>query len=125
MTIQDRIQISDQIAKYAQLWDRKASDAFSDLFTEDGVMERYVAGVFVEEAVVKGRSNILTYAKESHAGRLADRQSRHHFTGVVFEELSETEALTENTFMVTHQLAGKEPFLVATGVYRIAWRKTE
>ncbi|MCE7998833.1 MAG: nuclear transport factor 2 family protein [Rhodobiaceae bacterium] len=124
MHLEERMRIADQLAKYAQLWDRKAAKEFAELFTEDGIMDRHVAGALDEASVVRGRAEILSYAKASYDRRLKDRQSRHHFSGLVFEELSEDTALTEHTFLVTHKMAGKAPFIVASGTYRLRWRKT-
>ncbi len=124
MHLEERARIADQVAKYAQLWDRKAAEEFTELFTDDGVMDRYVAGALDEASVVRGHAEILSYARASYEGRLKDRQSRHHFSGLVFEELSEQAAVTEHRFMVTHKIAGKAPFIAASGTYRIEWRKT-
>lgn len=123
--MEDRFEITEQIAKYAQLWDRKDADAFSQLFTEDGVFEWHFANASEQPPLLTGRENILHYAKNAHAGRLAGRQSRHHFSGLVFETLTETSATTEHMFMVTHVTAEAPPVIRSTGIYRIAWRKTE
>lgn len=122
--LEDRLKISDQIARYAQVWDRKDADAFSNLFTEDAVLEWHFADAADQPPSLTGRANILKYARKAHAGRLAGRQSRHHFSGLVFEHLSEDEALTEHIFMVTHVLPDEPPILRSTGIYKIEWRKT-
>lgn len=119
----DRDSISDQLARYAQLWDRKDAKAFSLLFTEGATMEWYFAGVPREAGPVVGRPAIFEYAVTSHEGRLAGRQTRHHFSSLVFEKLSPEFAKTENTFMLTHQLPGQEPNVRLTGIYRIEWSK--
>lgn len=124
-TLEDRFQISEQIARYSQFWDRKDADAFSGLFTEDGVLEWHFADASEQPPSLKGRDNILDYARQAHAGRLAGRQSRHHFSGLVFERLAGGSAVTEHMFMVTHVLANEPPIVRSTGIYRIEWRKTE
>ncbi|MEL6727165.1 MAG: nuclear transport factor 2 family protein [Pseudomonadota bacterium] len=124
-TLEDRFQISDQISRYAQLWDRKDADAFSELFTEDGVLEWHFADASEQPPSLSGRDNILKYARKAHAGRLAGRQSRHHFSGLVFESLTAETALTEHMFMVTHVLSDEPPIVRSTGVYKIEWRKTD
>ena len=68
---------------------------------------------------------ILNYAKNSHQGRLADRLSRHHFSGIVFIELNETTAITENMALITHQTENSAPFIVSSGYYLNYWNKTE
>jgi len=124
-TLEDRVQISEQVARYAQLWDRKDAGAFSQLFTEDGVLEWHFVDATEQPPLLTGRDNILQYARQAHAGRLAGRQSRHHFSGLIFESLSEDSALTEHMFMVTHVLPDKPPIVRSTGIYQIEWRKTE
>ena len=121
--ISDQLAIGQQVARYAQYWDRKSADDFVTLFTPEGLMERYVAGALHEASVVRGRDQILEYAKASHSGRLAGRQSRHHFSNLVFEQLTSRTARTEHTFVVTHQLPGQAPVMMASGFYRIDWRK--
>ena len=123
-TPKDRTEIADQIAKYAQLWDRKDAEAFAQLFTDDGTLEWYFGGVRHPQGPVQGRSEIQKYAASAYEGRLAGRQSRHHFSNLVFGELTADSARTEHTFLVTHVAPGEQPFVRSTGFYRIEWRKT-
>ena len=122
--LNDRLQITDQIARYAQSWDRKDADAFSELFADDGVLEWHFADASEQPPALTGRENILHYARKAHADRLAGRQSRHHFSGLVFESITESSALTEHIFMVTHALPNELPMVRSTGIYRIEWSKT-
>ena len=124
-SLQDRTLITDQIANYSELWDRKDADAFSMLFTDDATIEWQLGDAPEQPPAVTGRDNILKYAQQAHNGRLAGRQSRHHFSGLTFEELSRTDAVTEHMFMVTHVVPGEKPVLAATGIYRITWKKTD
>ncbi|MEM1176269.1 MAG: nuclear transport factor 2 family protein [Pseudomonadota bacterium] len=124
MSNPDRQAIADQVTEYGRLWDLKDADGVSRLFTEDGVMEWHLAGAQQQPPLAKGRAAIAQYSRQAHEVRLAGRQSRHHFSGLVFHELSETEALTEHVFMVTHVIPGEPPVLVASGLYRINWQKT-
>ncbi len=123
--LQDRTLIADQVTKYSELWDRKDAEEFSKLFTEDATIEWRLGDETDQPPAVTGRANILQYAQQAHEGRLAGRQSRHHFSGLTFEELSGTDAVTEHMFMVTHVIPGEEPVLAATGIYRITWKKTD
>lgn len=125
MFLEDRTLIADQIAKYSQLWDRKDAEAFSKLFTEDAVMEWQFADAAEQPPLLTGRDNILKYSRKAHAGRLAGRQSRHHFSGLVFENVTESSAITEHMFMVTHVTPSEPPIVRSTGIYRIEWRKTD
>ena len=121
----DRIAIGDQLAQYSHRWDSKNSNGFADLFTDEGVMERHVNGTVVSRSRVVGRRAILDYAQTAHQGRLADRQTRHHMSALVFLELSSDSAVTENMALITHQTADDPaPFISASGIYRITWRRT-
>ena len=124
-TTEDKLAIAEMVAQYSYRWDSKDSTGFSNLFTADGVMERWVAGELVTGSRVSGREEIFSYAITSHEGRLADRQTRHHASGLVFIELSANSALTENMALITHQTAGTAPaFISGSGIYRNSWRKT-
>ena len=122
--IEQRMAIAEVISEYAHRWDGKDASAFVALFTEDVVIERWVDGERKSRLV--GREALLDYAEESFTGRLADRQTRHHISGLVFKRLAANSAETENIVLITHQLIG-EPVssVVATGVYRMSWRFTD
>ena len=125
-TISDRLAIAAALAQYSYRWDGKDSTGFADLFTLDGVMERWLAGSLVAGSRIVGRQAIKAYARTSHRGRLADRQTRHHFSGLVFLELSPTSAITENMALITHQTAADRAAVVrSSGIYRNNWKKTE
>ena len=120
--IADKFAISEMLAEYSYRWDAKASSEFADLFTDDSVLETWRGEVLVNK--VEGKQNILGYAEQSHKVRLIDRQTRHHFSGLVFKTLSETAAITENMALITHQTADdQQPIIRSSGVYRISWEK--
>ena len=122
----DRAAIYDVLTQYSYRWDSKDSAAFADLFTDDGVLERWVNGKKVDTATIDGKDAILEYAKNSHEGRLSDRLSRHHFSGVVFIELKENFAITKNMALITHQTKDDSTaFISSSGYYLNTWRKTE
>ncbi|MEM7740840.1 MAG: nuclear transport factor 2 family protein [Pseudomonadota bacterium] len=123
--LEDRTAIAEQLARYAQSWDRKDAEAVVALLTEDATFEWEFLLADEQPPLVTGREAILQYARHAHQNRLEGRQSRHHFSGLVFEELSATEAVTENIFEVTHHVPGETPIVVATGLYRINWVKTD
>lgn len=122
--LDDRIAIQDLISQYAYRWDGKDAVGFSALFTEDAVLERWVQGE--RKSRIEGRAAILVYAQQSHEGRLANRQTRHHMSSIVFHELSANAAITENMVLITHQISGQPaPQVMGTGIYRNSWKKTE
>ena len=122
--IADRIAIEDAVSQYAHRWDAKDADGFASLFTEDVVIERWTLGKL--RSRLEGRDALLAYARESFAERLADRQTRHHMSGLVFIELTADAALTENVVLITHQTASDAtPRIVSSGIYRNTWRRTD
>jgi len=121
----NRAAITDVLTQYSYRWDSKDSAGFAELFTEDGVLEREVNGETINTATIKGREAIYNYAKTSHEGRLADRQSRHHFSGIVFLDLNETTAVTENMALITHQTKKNDAaYIRSSGYYLNSWQKT-
>ena len=121
----DRIEIAEKVAQYSYRWDAKNAKEFSELFTDEAVIERWHDGVLVPGSRIVGRQAIFEYAKRSHEGRLVDRQTRHHMSSLVFLELSEERALTENMALITHQTEESgTPFINGSGIYRNTWRKT-
>ena len=125
-TISDKLAIAATLAQYSYRWDGKDWVGFADLFTDDGIMERWRGGSLVPDSRVVGKEAIQAYARASHQGRLADRQTRHHFSGLVFLELSAQSAVTENMALITHQTAEDRAAVIrASGIYRNSWEKTE
>lgn len=121
----DRQAISDLIADYAYRWDRKDAAAFSKLFSSNGAIDVWVAGKVVEGTRVEGRDNILAYARKAHAERIGKKQSRHHFTSLIFRELNATRAITEHMLLVTHQAPGQKLEMITSGYYKITWSKLD
>ena len=123
--VADRLAITDVLTQYTYRWDGKDAAGFAELFTDDAVFERQVNGEVVPGSRVIGKRAIFEYARESHQGRLADRQSRHHFSSIVFLELNSESALTENVALITHQTVSEAyPVILMSGIYRNTWRKT-
>lgn len=124
-TLRIKMAITEALAQYPYRWDSKNTEGFSNLFTEDAVMERWLKGKLVEGSRLEGKPAILEYAQNSQRGRLADRQTRHHFSGLTFLELSETHVITENMALITHQTAKDSAARISSsGIYRISWRHT-
>lgn len=123
--LQDSFTIQQALTHYSYRWDSKDSSGFADLFTTDGVMERRANNALIEGSRVAGREEILSYARNAHEGRLSDRQTRHHFSQLLFLELGGDAAVTENMALITHQLANNRPTISSSGIYRITWSKIE
>jgi len=123
--ISDKLAIAEMLTQYSYRWDGKDSAGFAELFSEDAVMERWREGSLVENSRLTGKQAILRYAIQSHQGRLADRQTRHHFSGLIFLEIGDDSATTENMALITHQTADSGPaFIASSGIYRNSWTKT-
>ena len=124
-SVEARLAIRDQLTQYSYRWDAKDAAGFAALFTDDGVMESYRAGTLQPGSQLSSNEAIYDYAHTSHHGRLADRQTRHHFSGLVFLELTATTALTENMALISHQTAtDSASVILSSGIYRITWTKT-
>ncbi len=118
----NKMAISEALAQYSYRWDSKNALGFTDLFTADAVMERWRKGKLVAGSRIEGSQAILEYARNSHQGRLADRQTRHHFSGLVFVELSDSNAVTENMALITQQTeSDRAARISSSGIYRISW----
>jgi len=123
--LSSRMAIAETLTQYPYRWDSKSTQAFANLFTEDAVMERWRKGALIEESRLQGKAAIFEYADNAHTGRLADRQTRHHFSNLVFLELSDRNAVTENMALITHQTAEDAVARVSSsGIYRISWEKS-
>ena len=124
-TLSNKLAIAEVLAQYSYRWDSKDAAGFAKLFTEDAVMERWLGEALVQDSRIQGRQAIQHYAQQSHAGRLADRQTRHHISALVFLELTEDSAVTENMALITHQTAADSAaFIRSSGIYRNTWEKT-
>ncbi|PCI79561.1 MAG: hypothetical protein COB20_04565 [SAR86 cluster bacterium] len=124
-TLSNRMAIAEALTQYPYRWDSKSTQSFADLFTEDAVMERWRKGALIEGSRLQGKTAIFEYAEDAHTGRLADRQTRHHFSNLVFLELSDRNAVTENMALITHQTADDAVARVSSsGIYRISWEKS-
>ena len=123
--LSNRMAVAEALTQYPYRWDSKNTQSFADLFTEDAVMERWRTGTLIEGSRLQGKTAIFEYAENAHTGRLADRQTRHHFSNLVFLELSDRNAVTENMALMTHQTREDAVARVSSsGIYRISWEKS-
>lgn len=123
--LSNKMVIAETLTQYPYRWDSKKTQSFAELFTEDAVMERWRKGALIEGSRLQGKAAIFEYADNAHTGRLADRQTRHHFSNLIFLEFSDRNAVTENMALITHQTAEDAVARVASsGIYRISWEKS-
>ena len=67
-------QIFEVISRYSHMWDSKNPSGLADLFTEDGVWDRWGPGVQKPDISLKGREALREYTAERFRTNLADRQ---------------------------------------------------
>lgn len=125
--LNDRIAISEQIARYSYTADAHDLEGFIDLFTEDAVWKAIPAGQTDPALLLETRDGIQKYSADNHRRlELAGIRSRHHQSGLLFVELTETTARTQNMILATQQ--GPEdsaPQIVISGFFYDTWRKTD
>jgi uncharacterized protein (TIGR02246 family) len=118
-------QIFEVISRYSHMWDSKNPSGLADLFTEDGVWDRWGPGVQKPDISLKGREALREYTAERFRTNLADRQTRHYQTNTIILDLTDDTAHTRTVFVVTHVPASeKSPRVVTTGIYEDEFRRT-
>jgi uncharacterized protein (TIGR02246 family) len=126
LRVEDRLAIQEVIAEYSYTYDSNDPDGFAQLFVEDGVFEVFVPGKTAAAFVLQSRAAIYAWAMQRLENRRGAVISRHHQTGILFEELTPDTARTRTMVLVTHQLQGEaSPRLTLTGSYRDIWRRTD
>lgn len=123
-SIEDRLDISELVAEYAYRWDSKDAVAFSELFAPNASMDWVIAGQ-VEKRRAVGRDAIFSYAQTAFKERIGEKQSRHHFSNLVFKELDSETAVTKHMVLVTHLTSGQAPKVITSGYYRIEWKRID
>jgi hypothetical protein len=126
MSVEDKLDIQEMIARYSLTWDSKDTDAFSQLFVAGGVFEFFNPGEVDPIVRLSSRAAILEWARQRHEEARANRsQSRHNCTGVLIESLTPETATTRSMFLVTRQTGFEDtPVPGLTGLYRDEWKKT-
>lgn len=126
MSVEDRLDILNTIARYAHAWDDRDPETYTSCFVEDGLFEAYVRSQ--EEPMMRHtpRTAILEWATRRHAEFKAERlQTRHMMLDTVFDELTADRARTHTLLLETNTRPDDiVPWVVGNGVYRDLWRKT-
>lgn len=112
--VEDKLEILDLIARYSHAYDGDDSEAWANVFTEDGVVNGRVGQP--DEIVVRGRDQLLAFHRRA-VSRRGRSQTRHHQSTTMFVELTENRAVTRTYLLVTHVEEGKPPFVGLTSVY--------
>ena len=125
MSVEDRLAIHEIIARYSHTYDGQDAEGFAQLFVEEGVLEIVVAGKAGPWVRLESRAEIRAWAAERLQARRGRFSSRHHQSGILFDELTPDSARTRTLVLVTHQgVAEALPRPVLSGVYHDRWRKT-
>ena len=122
MSLDDRVAILEQIARYSYAWDERDAEAYTALFAEDAVFEVDPELPGGPATLARGREEIGAWARARMAARAPGVQTRHHQTGTIFDELSADSARTRTMLLTTRVGPGAEP--ATTGVYSDEWRRT-
>lgn len=122
---QDQLAIMERLSRYAWGYDSNDPAMLLDSFTADASLAMHVAGGG-EWGPYLGRESIVEWMMG--VMQTQSDQRRHSMTNVVFDEVSETEAVLR-CFLVLTAVEHQKVRLVTTGWYRIetvrqeaAWR---
>ncbi|ETX00369.1 nuclear transport factor 2 family protein [Candidatus Entotheonella palauensis] len=125
MSLHDKINILEVIARYSYSYDGRDADGFAHLFTEDGIFEVMYAGGHHPELRLESRAAIYEWASQRHQQVIKDIQDRHFQSGTLFDVLTWEHAQTRTMVLITHQgTDDAAPRPVLSGVYHDRWRKT-
>lgn len=121
----DQSQIIGQIQNHHYYWDGRELDNFFGLFTEDVVTHSYRPGN-PEPIWTSTDLKMLEEGSRNYLRSQEGRRSRHHPSGIQFQELTETTAKTRHTALIVHT-EGDEPapMVSMSAVYVIKWVKVD
>jgi uncharacterized protein (TIGR02246 family) len=76
MSIEDRLDVTDLVARYAECVDTADAEGYASLFVPDGVVEHSAGSV-------KGRTEIKAWVEElGQMGRIGPKSQLKHFLGL-------------------------------------------
>jgi SnoaL-like domain len=126
MSLKDKMDILEVIARYAYTYDGRDADGFAQLFTEEGIFEVIPAGGSQPELRLASRTAIHAWASQRHRQVVKEIQDRHYQSGTLFDVLTEEHAQTRTMVLITHQgVHDPTPHPVLSGVYHDHWHKTQ
>ena len=110
---------------YGSHYDEGRMDAFSELFTDDAVLDFEPDPGYFPTPLV-GKAMIAEHMGARNAAVAQEAQRRHLTTNTIFEHLDDSSARTESFLTVLSVEHGSNtPIVNATGVYRDAFRKVD
>jgi len=124
MSLEDKWAIQDMLARFSYAWDAKDAEDFAHLFSADAVLEIFSSGGTSPQILLTSQAAIRAWAVQNHTERLEGIHTRHHQSGLLFDELTSETARTRTMVLVTHQGAAEAvPRLHSSGMYQMHWRK--
>ncbi len=125
MSLESRLEILEQIARYSHTLDGGDVDAFAAIFSEDGVFEVYATGAVEPELRLVDRAGIRAWVGDWCRSLKPGQRSRHHQSGTLFHALTDESAETSTMLLSTVQPADEpQPRVKMTGVYNDRWQRT-
>ncbi len=126
MSLEDKMDILEMIARYSYTYDGRDTDGFAALFATNGVFEVIHSGSDQPELRLESRAAIQSWASQRHQSVVHGIHDRHHQSGTLFDDLTPAQAQTRTMILITHQGANDPvPRPVLTGVYHDHWQKTD
>jgi hypothetical protein len=126
MSLEDKMDILEVIARYAYTYDGRDADGFAHLFTEGGIFEVIPSGGSPPELRLESRAAIHAWASQRHQQVVQGIHDRHYQSGTLFDVLIQEHAQTRTMMLITHQgVNDPTPRPVLSGVYHDRWHKRQ
>lgn len=126
MSLADKMDILEVIARYAYTYDGRDADGFAALFTEGAIFEVIPAGGSQPELRLESRAAIHAWVVQRHQQVVQEIQDRHFQSGTLFDVLTQEHAQTRTMVLIIHQgVHDPTPRPVLSGVYHDYWHKTQ
>jgi hypothetical protein len=126
MSLADKMDILEVIARYAYTYDGRDAGGFAALFTDGAIFEVFPSGGSRPELRLESRAAIHAWALQRHHQVVKGIQDRHYQSGTLFDVLTQEHAQTRTMVLITHQgVHDPTPRPVLSGVYHDRWHKTQ
>src|SRR5262249_56580851 len=101
MSLVDKMDILEVIARYAYTYDGRDADGFAQLFTESAIFEVIPAGGCQPELRLESRAAIHAWVVQRHHQVVQEIHDRHYQSGTLFEVLTPEHAQTRTMLLIT------------------------
>lgn len=120
VSLADRAAIHDLVSQYSMTWDGKDAQGYTDLFTDDGLLEfRFAPNGEVVQTSLHGKEQILAFAQKSHQTFIENGvQTRHYQTNTLLRRVNGQQVIGTTMVLIAQQFQGERaPRIVHSGVY--------